>query len=90
MLHRTQKISDTLGEIKNLPNALEFQFPSLPEPLLQLSEKSMLGLKGTMVSPRPVNLTEIGIEDGDTEDDLDLSRLQSLNTMKRTAIQPVR
>lgn len=90
MLHRTQKISDTLGEIKNLPNALEFQFPSLPEPLLQLSEKSMMGLKGTMVSPRPVSLTEIGIEDGDTEDDLDLSHLQSLNTMKRTAIQPVK
>ncbi|TMI41494.1 hypothetical protein E6H23_06545, partial [Candidatus Bathyarchaeota archaeon] len=90
MLHRTQKLSDTLGEIKNLPGELEFQFPSLPEPLLQLSEKSMVGLKGTMVSPRPVNLSEMGIEDGDVEDDLDLSRLQSLSTMKRTTIQPVK
>ena len=90
MLHRTQKLSDTLGEIKNLPGELEFQFPSLPEPLLQLSEKSMVGLKGTMVSPRPVNLPEMDIEDGDVEDDLDLSRLQSMSTMKRTTIQPVK
>src|SRR5437879_12284325 len=43
-----------------------------------------------MVRPRPVNVPEMGIEDGDVEADLDLSRLQSMSTMKRTTIQPVK
>lgn len=92
MLHRTQRTTDPFGEIKNLPDeaAFDLQFPTLPEPLLQLSAKSMTGLRGAMVSPRPVNLPEMGIEDGDFEDTLDLAHIQKVGPLNRIPIQPAK
>ncbi len=88
MSQRPQRILDSLAE--NISSEAEFQFPSLPEPLLQLSEKSMIGLKGSMVSPRPVSLPEMGLEDGDFDDELDLAHLPSAGAMNRTVIQPIK
>ena len=88
MVTRSPRISDSMEE-RDISNDNEFQLPGIPKPLLQLSEKSMIGLKGALVSPRPVNLTEMGLEDGDAEDNLELARYPTTAMLKRTSIEPV-
>ena len=86
MLHRTQELSEQLGEIKSIPEELSLQ--PIPESLLELSNRSMQKLHGSSFNPRNVSLVDLGMEDGDSEERLDLGSTREAIGMKRSLIQP--
>ena len=47
-------------------------------------------LRGFSFNPRSVSLVDLGVEDGDSEERLDLASAQGTRGMKRSMIQPVR
>ena len=87
MLHRTQELIEPLREIKSIP---EDTSHPIPESLLELSTRSMRTLHGSALNPRNVSLVEIGIDDGESEESLDLGPSQVVSGLKRTPIQPIR
>lgn len=87
MLHRTQEVTEPLLQIKSIPETLSL--PSIPESLVELSNRSMNSLQGSKLNPRPVSLVEVGVDDADSEERLELPA--SLNSsLKRTALIPAR
>jgi hypothetical protein len=87
LLHRTQELAEPL-EIKSIPEATSLQ--PIPESLLALSNRSMEKLHGSAFNPRAVSLVDMGMEDGDSEDRLDLGSALTTSGMKRSLIQPRR
>ena len=87
MLHRTQELIEPLREIRSIP---EDTSHPIPESLLELSTRSMRTLHGSALNPRNVSLVEIGIDDGESEESLDLGPSQVVSGLKRTPIQPIR
>ena len=88
MLHRTQEFTETLTEIKSIPETSNLQ--PIPESLLALSNKSMEKLRGSSFNPRPVSLVDLGVEDGDSEEQLDLGQSILAFGTRRTQIEPRR
>src|SRR6266581_1993429 len=88
MLHRTQEITENLADLRSIPEVSTLQ--PIPESLLALSNRSMEQLRGSSFNPRPVSLVDLGVEDGDSEEQLDLGRSGSAFGLKRTQIQPRR
>src|SRR6266849_9965224 len=88
MLHRTQELTENLTEIKSIPEAISLQ--PIPESLLALSQKSMEKLHGSTFNPRTVSLVDLGVEDGDSEEHLDLGSSREATGLKRSPIQPSR
>ncbi len=88
MLHRTQELTENLTEIKSIPEAVSLQ--PIPESLLALSQKSMEKLHGSSFNPRPISLVDLGVEDGDSEERLDLGSAGEALGLKRSPIQPRR
>ncbi len=87
MLRRTQELSQ-LPEIKSIPE--EVGLYPIPDAILDLSTKSMQTLQGSSFNPRNVSLVDIGIDDGDSEERLDLGAMHSPAGLKTHPIQPVR
>jgi hypothetical protein len=87
MLHRTQEVTEPLLQIKSIPETLEL--PSIPESLVELSNRSMNALQGAKFNPRPVSLVEMGVDDADTEERLDITAALSART-KHSTLNPVR
>ncbi len=88
MLHRTQELTENLTEIKSIPEAISLQ--PIPESLLALSNRSMEKLRGSSFNPRTVSLVDLGVEDGDSEERLDLGPSQEAIGFRRSPIQPRR
>ncbi len=88
MLHRTQELTENLTEIKSIPEAVSLQ--PIPESLLALSQKSMEKLHGSCFNPRTVSLVDLGVEDGDSEERLDLGPAREALGLKRSTILPRR
>ena len=88
MLHRTQELTENLAEIKSIPELTSLR--PVPESLLALSNKSMERLHGSMFNPRSVSLVDLGVEDGDSEEQLDLRPPSMALGLKRSQIQPRR
>ncbi len=86
MLRRTQELTENLTEIKSIPEAISLQ--PIPDSLLELSNKSMERLRGSAFNPRSVSLVDLGVEDGDSEERLDLGSTQEALGMKRSLILP--
>ena len=87
MLHRTQELIEPLRELKSIP---EGNTHPIPESLLELSSRSMRSLRGASLNPRNMSLVEIGIDDGESEESLDLGHSQVSMGLKQTPIQPLR
>ncbi len=87
MLHRTQELTDNLADLRGLPEVSTLQ--PIPESLLALSNRSMERLRGSSFNPRPVSLVDLGVEDGDSEENLDLGSEIGAG-LKRTTISPRR
>jgi len=88
LLHRTQELTENLTEIKSIPEAFSLQ--PIPESLLALSNRSMEKLRGSSFNPRTVSLVDLGVEDGDSEERLDLGPSQEAIGFRRSPIQPRR
>jgi hypothetical protein len=87
MLHRTQEVTEPLLQIKRIPESLDL--PLIPESLVELSNRSMNALQGTKFNPRPVSLVEMGVDDADMEEKLDITAALSAG-LKRNSLNPVR
>ena len=88
MLHRTQELTENLAEIRSIPEVTSLR--PVPESLLALSNRSMERLRGSTFNPRPVSLIDLGVEDGDSEEQLDLGPNSMVHGLKRSQIQPRR
>ena len=87
MLHRTQESTQPLIQTKSVPE--ELGLPGIPDSLIELSNRSMNTLQGSKFNPRPVSLVEIGVDDADSEERLDLSERPTVG-LKRSDLSPVR
>src|SRR6266849_1926478 len=87
MLHRTQELTENLDDLRSIPEVSTLQ--PIPESLLALSNRSMERLRGSSFNPRPVSLVDLGVEDGDSDENLDLGSSLS-SGLKRTTITPRR
>jgi hypothetical protein len=87
MLHRTQEITEPLLQIKSIPEGLGL--PTIPESLVELSNRSMNALQGAKFNPRPVSLVEMGVDDADVDERLDIGASLS-SGLKRNQLNPVR
>jgi len=85
LLHRTQELAEPLAELKSIPE--ELQHP-IPEALIQLSTKSMQALNGATLNPRTVSLVDMGLDDGDSEEQLAISASSIAMGMRRNQINP--
>ena len=88
MLHRTQELTEPERQIKNIPESLGL--PSFPESLVELSTKSMRSIAGSNLNPRTVSLVELGIDDCDSEEQLNLPSMLAAAGLSRIPIFPVR
>ena len=88
MLHRTQEITEPELQIKRIPEGLGL--PPIPESLVELSNRSMQALQGSTFNPRSVSLVELGLNDGDSEERLDLAANSAAMGLTRCPILPVR
>jgi len=88
MLHRTQELSQPLPEIKSIPEGVNLH--PIPVTLLELSARSMQKLNGGSFNPRNVSLVDIGIDDGDSEERLDIGPAQASLGLRSNPIQPIR
>ena len=88
MLHRTQELTQPLPGIKSIPE--EISLHPIPDAILELSTKSMQTLKGSSFNPRNVSLVDVGIDDGDISEHLDLGPAYTGSGLKTSPIQPVR
>ena len=86
MLHRTQD-TEPLLQIKSVPEALGL--PTIPDSLVELSNRSMNALQGSKFNPRPVSLVEMGVDDADVDERLDIGGALSAG-LKRNQLNPVR
>ncbi len=87
-LHRTQEVTEPLLQIKSIPEGLGL--PSIPESLIELSTRSMNTLHGTKFNPRPVSLVEMGVDDADQEERLDIGTAFTSEGLKRSQINSIR
>ena len=87
MLHRTQEANEPLLEIKSIPEITAF--PAIPQSLVELSNRTMNSLQGSKFSPRPISLLEIGVDDADSEERLDLAD-SFASALKRNTLSPER
>jgi hypothetical protein len=87
MLHRTHETTEQLLQIKSVPEALGL--PTIPESLVELSNRSMNALQGSKFNPRPVSLVEMGVDDADFDERLDIGASLS-SGLKRNQLSPVR
>src|SRR5437867_13008498 len=87
MLHRTQELIEPLRELKSIP---EGNTHPIPESLLELSSRSMRSLRGASLNPPNMSLVEIGIDDGQPEESLDLGHSQASTSLNQTPSQPLR
>src|SRR5213594_798340 len=88
MLHRTQELTENLADLRSIPEVSTHQ--PIPESLLALSNRSMERLRGSSFNPRPVSLVDLGVEDGDSDENLDLRSSSISLGLKRTTITPRR
>ncbi len=88
MLHRTQELAEPLRELKSIPE--EVSLHPIPESLLELSTRSMQRLRGSTFNPRNVSLVDLGVEDGDSEERLDLGPAEEAVGFSRYPIRPCR
>src|SRR6266705_2028211 len=88
MLHRTQELTENLADFRTIPEVSTLQ--PIPESLLALSNRSMERLRGSSFNPRPVSLVDLGVEDGDSDENLDLRSSSISSGLKRTTITPRR
>ena len=88
MLHRTQEVTQPEAQIKSIPEGLGL--PPIPESLVELSNRSMHALQGSTFNPRNVSLVELGLNDGDSEERLDLAANSSAVGLTSNPILPVR
>ena len=88
MLHRTQELTENLADLRSIPEVSTHQ--PIPESLLALSNRSMERLRGSSFNPRPVSLVDLGVEDGDSDEHLDLGSSSLSSGLKRTTITPRR
>ena len=87
MLHRTQETTEPLLQIKSIPESLNL--PTIPESLVELSNRSMNAVQGSKFNPRRVSLVEIGVDDADSEERLDIAYTLS-SDLTRNPLNPVR
>ncbi len=88
MLHRTQEVTEPLLQIKSIPERLGL--PGIPDSLVELSNRSMNRLQGSKFNPRPVSLIEMGVDDADLEERLDIGASFASSGLKRSPISPVK
>src|SRR5215467_12009135 len=88
MLRRTQELTEPLAEFKPISGVSTLQ--PIPESLLELSNRSMERLRGSSFNPRPVSLIDLGVEDGDSDEHLDLGSTTIASGLKRTTLSPRR
>jgi len=86
LLHRTQETSEPLQQIKSIPEVIGL--PSIPESLVELSTRSMQSLQGSKFNPRPVCLVEMGVDDADSEERLEIGGSITSSGLKRHPINP--
>src|SRR5438034_4439180 len=85
-LHRTQKTTETLQQIQSLPEVIGL--PSIPESLVELSTRSMQSLQGSKFNPRPVSLVEMGVDDADSEERLEIGGSITSSGLRHYPINP--
>src|SRR2546430_13265593 len=83
LLHRTQETTEPLQQIKSIPEVIGL--PAIPESLVELSTRSMQSLQGSKFNPRPVSLVEMGVDDADLEDRLEIGGSITSSGLKRCA-----
>ena len=88
MLHRTQEVTEPLLQIKSIPERLGL--PGIPDSLVELSNRSMNRLQGSKFNPRPVSLVEMGVDDADLDERLDIGASFASSGLKRSLISPVK
>src|SRR6266571_693829 len=88
MLHRTQEVTEPLLQIKSVPEGLGL--PAIPKSLVELSNRSMNRLQGSKFNPRPVSLVEMGVDDADFEERLDIGASFAAAGLKRSPLSPVK
>ncbi len=88
MLHRTQELAQLVQELKSIPG--ERDLHPIPESLLELSTRSMQSLRGSKLNPRNVSLADMAVEDGDSEEQLDLGPTEKAVGLSRYPIRPQR
>ncbi len=88
MLHRTQETTEPLQQIKSIPEVIGL--PSIPESLVELSTRSMQSLQGSRFNPRPVSLVEMGVDDADSDERLEIGGSITSSGLKRCAINPAK
>ncbi len=88
LLHRTQELVQPVPEIKSIPE--DTSLYQIPDSLVELSTKSMRNLRGGSFNPRNVSLVDIGIDDGDTEERLEIGQSTLSPGLKTETIHPVR
>src|SRR5215467_2420794 len=88
MLRRTQELTEPLAEFKPISGVSTLQ--PIPDSLLELSNRSMERIRGSSFNPRPVSLVDLGVEDGDTDEQLDLGSESYSSGLKRSLISPCR
>ena len=88
MLHRTQELTESLADLRSMPEVAKLQ--PIPDSLLSLSNRSMERLRGSSFNPRLVSLVDLGVEDGDSDEQLDLRTSSISSGLKRTVIAPRR
>src|SRR5881296_598891 len=88
MLHRTQELTEGLADLRSMPEVAKLQ--PIPDSLLSLSNRSMERLRGSSFNPRLVSLVDLGVEDGDSDEQLDLRTSSISSGLKRTVIAPRR
>src|SRR2546426_5800842 len=88
MLHRTQELTESLADLRSTPEVAKLQ--PIPDSLLSLSNRSMERLRGSSFNPRLVSLVDLGVEDGDSDEQLDLRTSSISSGLKRTVIAPRR
>src|SRR5207245_2071844 len=87
LLHRTQELTEPLAQLKSIPE--ELQHP-IPEALLQLSTKSMQSRRASTLTPRTVSLVDMGLDDGDSDEQLEIGASSIAMGLKRSPINPLR
>src|SRR5207245_10038970 len=86
LLHRTQETTEPLQQIKSIPEVIGR--PSIPDSLVELSTRSMQSLQGSKFNPRPVSLVEMGVDDADFEERLEIGGSITSSGLKRYPINP--
>lgn len=83
MLHRTQELVEPLAELRSIPEGVSHP---IPESLLRLSTKSMDSLRGAVLNPRTVSLLDMGLDDGDSDEQLEIGSSSIAVGLRRNPI----